>query len=266
MPKSSPLEIIKQQVKIEYQTTPAKSKELSLRYNIKDSTIRSWICRFKWRKANKDITEEVEKILDIPEEDQLTEMEQLFCIFYTRDPIGASAARRAGFSGRSAYEIAYQLMQKPAIRKEIKRLKKIKFKSIMLQPDDVVEKYMRIAFTPITDFLEFGRIEVPIMGPFGPVQIEDPDTKEKKTLTRMVNDVRFKESSEIDGGIISEVKVGRDGASIKLHDPQKALEWLDKYFELNPMDKHKKAYDMKRLELAQKEYELKEKESKSKDW
>jgi phage terminase small subunit len=266
MPRISPLEIIKQQIRTEYITTPAKSKELADRYKIKDSTIRSWISREHWMKSNVNPGKELEQILDDQEPSELTEMERLFCLYYSRNPVAGTAARRAGFSEKCIYEIGYQLMQKPAIRKEIKRLKKIKYKSIMLEVDDIVEKHMRIAFSDITDYLDFGRVEVPVMGPFGPVQVKDPETKKKVTLTKIINDVRFHESSEIDGGVISEVKLGRDGASIKLHDPQKSMEWLEKYFGWNPMDKHKKAYDLKRLELAEKDYKLKEQESKSKNW
>lgn len=272
MPKPSPLDIIKQQVKNEYQTTPAKSKELSLRYNIKDSTIRSWISREKWLKLKIGQTN-IDEIMDVPKS-EITDKERFFCLYYTRNPVAGTAARRAGFSDKCAYEIGYQLLQKPAIREEIKRLKKIKYESIMLEVEDIVEKHMRIAFSDITDYLDFGRVEVPVMGPFGPIKLKetitDPDTGKKKkverVLTRVVNDVRFHESSDVDGGVISEVKIGRDGASIKLHDAQKSMDWLDKYFEWNPMDKHKKEYDRKRLELAQKELELKEKDLNSRNW
>ena len=37
---------------------------------------------------------------------------------------------------------------------------------------------------------------------------------------------QFRESDEVDGTLISEVKQGRDGASIKLADRMKALDWL----------------------------------------
>ena len=62
-----------------------------------------------------------------------------------------------------------------------------------------------------------------------PVQIKDEETGEKKTLTKRVNVVRFKDSSEVDGTLIAEVKQGKDGASIKLPDRMKALEWLTEH-------------------------------------
>lgn len=47
-----------------------------------------------------------------------------------------------------------------------------------------------------------------------------------------VNSVRFRESSMIDGTLITEVKQGKDGASIKLADRMKALNWLAEHMDL----------------------------------
>lgn len=44
--------------------------------------------------------------------------------------------------------------------------------------------------------------------------------------------VDFKESEEVDGTLITEVKKGKDGVSIKLADKMKALEMLTKYYDL----------------------------------
>ena len=61
---------------------------------------------------------------------------------------------------------------------------------------------------------------------------KDEETGEKKTLTKRVNVGRFKESSEVDGTLIAEVKQGKDGASIKLPDRMKALEWLGEHMNM----------------------------------
>ena len=66
----------------------------------------------------------------------------------------------------------------------------------------------------------------------GPVMVKDPETGEQKQLTKIVNAVRFKESDQVDGTIISEVKQGKDGASIKLADRMKALQWLTDHMDL----------------------------------
>ncbi len=51
-------------------------------------------------------------------------------------------------------------------------------------------------------------------------------------LTREINVVRFRDSDEVDGTLISEVKQGRDGASIKLADRMKALDWISSHMSL----------------------------------
>ena len=70
------------------------------------------------------------------------------------------------------------------------------------------------------------------MAMYGPVKIKDPETGEEKQLTKIVNTVRFKDSSEVDGTILSEVKQGKDGASIKLSDRMKALQWLSDHMDM----------------------------------
>lgn len=51
----------------------------------------------------------------------------------------------------------------------------------------------------------------------------------------MKNYVDFKESVELDGTLIKEVKVGKDGPVITLHDKQKAIDTLLKLSENSGM-------------------------------
>lgn len=101
-----------------------------------------------------------------------------------------------------------------------------------LSESDIFQKYMDIAFADLTDYVEFGTEEEPVMAMYGPVKVEDPETGKKKQLTQTVNVVRFKKSSEVDGTILSEVKHGRNGSSIKLADRMKALQWLSDHMEI----------------------------------
>ena len=123
-------------------------------------------------------------------------------------------------------ELGYQLLQKPSVRNEIARLKQNRLNREMLDESDIFQRYMDIAFGDITDYVEFGREKEQVMGAFGPVMVSDPETGEKIPLMREVNTIRFKESSEVDGSLISEIKQGKNGASVKLMDRLKALDWL----------------------------------------
>ena len=64
------------------------------------------------------------------------------------------------------------------------------------------------------------------------MRVENPKTGQKEILKETVNVIRFRESSVVDGTIISEIKQGRDGASIKLADRMKALQWLSDHMDL----------------------------------
>ena len=60
------------------------------------------------------------------------------------------------------------------------------------------------------------------MGAFGPVvdkETGDPVTKE-------INYVKFKESSDVNGHVIKKVRLGKDGASIELYSAADAMAWL----------------------------------------
>ena len=64
-------------------------------------------------------------------------------------------------------------------------------------------------------------------------------------LKQVTNVVRFKDSSEIDGTILAEVKQGRDGASIKLGDRMKALQWLSDHMDMATAEQKAKIEQIK---------------------
>jgi phage terminase small subunit len=123
-------------------------------------------------------------------------------------------------------------LENVGIRNEIQRLKQNQLNRELLSEADIFQKYMDIAFADITDFVEFGQEEEYVVGQFGVVEVKNPETGEKELLKQKVNTVRFRESGEIDGTLISEVKNGRNGASIKLADRMKALDWLADHMDI----------------------------------
>jgi len=214
-------------------------KDIASRLDVPEGTVRSWKNRGKWscnatqekecnvakkmkrnKVENKAVPDEVESVMS---NEDLTDKQRLFCIYYSRSFNATQSYKKAyGCSYEVALTEGPALKNNPRVSSEIKRLKQIKLSEAFLEPGDIFQKYMDIAFSDITDYLSFGQEEVPVMGAFGPVV--DKETGE--TLTKIVNTVRFRESSAVDGTIISEVKQGKDGASIKLGDRMKALDWL----------------------------------------
>jgi len=137
-----------------------------------------------------------------------------------------------GCSYATALTNGPELLGNTRVRDEITKLKEQRYAQALLRPEDIFQKYMDIAFSDLTDYLDWGQEEVPVMTMFGPAVTTDPDTGEEIPITRMVNVVKLRESGEVDGSILSEVKQGKDGASIKLADRMKALEWLADHLDL----------------------------------
>lgn len=228
---------------------------------VPEARVRKWKCEDKWERSSKGNVPKYEKersvsrdtdkklIASVERNEELTDEQRAFCLCYVKSFNATRSYEKAyGCSYDTAHAHGYAMLQKEAIRAEITRLKELRNLSFMADAEDVVILHMRIAFSDITDYVEFGRATVPVMGPFGPIVIEDDDGN-KEGLTKEINEVRFRESKEVDGRLLSEVKQGRDGASVKLVDRQKSLSFLERYFELNPLDKHRKEYDDARLEL-----------------
>ena len=226
-----------------------KLVEIASQLNLPEGTVRRWKSTYKWdgersdknnersanktnrkQKRGKGIAEDVEQVMENLE---LTDKQRLFCLHYVRCFNATKAYQKAyGCSYDTAASIGYRLLENDGVRDEIMRLKQSRLNRELLDEHDIFQKYMDIAFADITDYVEFGREEIQVMGAFGPVEIKDPETGEKTPLMKEVNTVRFRESAEVDGTLITEVKQGKDGASIKLADRMKALDWLANHMDL----------------------------------
>jgi phage terminase small subunit len=247
-------------------------KQIAEKYSVSINTVKSWKTRYKWdrksvhtkEKANtkkkvctpkKDASKNKKPVFLVKDEnDQLTEKQRLFCLLYIKNFNATQAALKAGYTDKYPGEIGYQLLRKTTIRAEIERLKELKKQSIMINEDDIIERYMRIGFADMTDFAEFGTELIPEMDPNG-AWIIGPDGNPQYCRRSYLG---FKNHDEVDGGLICEIKQGKQGMSIKLEGRQKALDWLANYFNMNPMNKHKVAYSNAMLALKEKELALKE--------
>lgn len=216
---------------------------------VPEGTIRSWKKRY-WgnatlqkkecnvakekkpsKRAEQETIKQESEYLD--ETAELSEKQRLFCMHYVRSFSATKAYQKAY---RCSYDVAnaegYKLLVKPCIKKAIQQLKQNRLNRELLDEHDIFQKYIDIAFADLTDYVEFGVEEIPVIGMYGPIEVEDPNTGEKVTLTQKENVVRFKNSSEIDGTILAEVKKGKSGDSIKLADRMKALDWLANHMDL----------------------------------
>lgn len=254
-----------EQAKIDYENG-MKYKDIAIKYDVSLDTVKKWKTRHEWTRDvhKKKSTQKNKKctpkkpVSKLPikvehttkEDDGLTEKQRLFCQLYVRNFNATQAYLKAY---QCSYNVAnvegYNHLVKPSIRNEIQRLKDIKSQSLMLSEDDIVERYMRIAFADMGDFAEWGIELIPAIDKTGCMLIgEDGNVKYHK-----VSYLDFKNHNEVDSGLVSEVSLGKQGMKVKLQDQQKALDWLSNYFNMNPMNKHKMQFDNRVIALREKE-------------
>ena len=166
--------------------------------------------------------------------ENLTLEQRLFCIYYSKSFNATQSYLKAyGCSYNTAMVEGCNHLRNPNIKAEIQRLQEIKRQQIAITEADMVEFHMRIAFADMGDYTKFNR---------GMVLLND--------------------SGEVDTQLIKEIKQTAEGISIKLLDRCKSMDWLDRYFTFNPMDRHKMEYDKRKLEieLIKLDYEAKKNE------
>lgn len=199
--------------------------EIANQLGIAEGTVRSWKNRYKWddgsnatlrkkekkernvakenkqaKRAKKEpVAHEVEAVI---QNTDLTDKQQLFCVYYVRCFNATKAYRKAyGCDEYTARVNGSRMLTFANIRDEIFRLKQERLNREFLSESDIFQKYMDIAFADMTDFVD-------IRGGFVSVR------------------------QEIDGTIVSEVSNTQSGIKIKLADRMKALQWLSDHMDL----------------------------------
>ena len=189
-----------------------KYKDIAAKYGVTVSAVKSWKSRY-WKDkklqpkkkkvaTKKDAKKIAKKIAD---ESELDEERQLFCIYYLKyhNQVKAYMKVKPGTKYNSATVMASRWMHESRVQDEINRLKAELYADALLDPNDIVQKYIDIAFADITDYANFSG--------------------------RSVN---LKDSDYVDGSIVQEVTQGKHGISIKLNDRMKALDWLTKHLNI----------------------------------
>ena len=186
--------------------------EIARELGVPEGTVRSWKNRYKWdcniannrcndankiqhrKKATSDIIEE------IVQNTELTDKQQLFCIYYVRC-----------FNATKAYQKVYEcdyntaavcgsrMLRNVKIVDEINMLKQNRLNREMLSEEDIVQRYIDIAYADINDYMS----------------VKD-------------GDITLKNSDEFDGMLVKKIAAGKT-KSIELQDSLKALDWLTKH-------------------------------------
>ena len=191
--------------------------EIANQLGIAEGTVRSWKNRYKWDDGGNATLQKKEKkecnvakenkqakrakkepvaheVASVIQNTDLTDKQQLFCIYYIRCFNATKAYQKAyGSDYTTAMVNGHQLLRNTKVKDEILRLKQERLNREFLSESDIFQKYMDIAFADVTDFVD-------IHGGFVSVK------------------------HEIDGTIVSEVSNTQSGIKIKLADRMKALQ------------------------------------------
>lgn len=208
-------------------------KKISEKLGVSYSSVIRWKKQDGWEKKIKphlkkksNIKQDAKQLKNA----SLTEKQKLFCLYYVRSFNCVKSYQKA-FQTKytTAATEGQKLLKNPLILEEIDNLKIARLSRELLQEEDIFQQYIDIAFADITDYVEFKTEQEPVIGPSGIIMVPDKSSKNKNTkipLLQTVNRLYFKNSNDIDGQMISEIKEGRNGVTVKLHDKMKALQWL----------------------------------------
>lgn len=198
-------------------------KDIAAELSKNEGTIRGWKNKDKWdselngtlqsneRNAPKEKQPNrtkkkanVEEELSLIENDNLTDKQWLFCMYYTKYWNVTKAYQKAyNAPYNQARANGSRLIAKDSVRAGIEQMKNDITSGIMIDSRAVLQKYIDIAFADIGDYLEFGEYSV-----------------------------RLKDLSEVDTTVIAEASNTEEGVKFKLLDKMKALNFLAKYTDL----------------------------------
>lgn len=218
-------------IRKEYETTNKTMKSIAEDNGVSPSTLSGRKGREGWKKDEQAVKEHRKKtqqkrrvdevVKDLSNNPELNDRQKKFCLLYLQyfnatkaymEAYGVDNYQGAGASGS-------QLLSNPKIKAELDRLKRNQFQDLYIDSLDIKREWMKQAFADITDFVEFGQEEYHTLDAEGNV------------ITKMGSYVRLKEDTSVDGTLIQEVRQGRDGVTVKLHDKQKAMDKLQDSLE-----------------------------------
>ncbi|MGE6602606.1 terminase small subunit [Lysinibacillus fusiformis] len=237
------------EIKHEWETTKITLAKLAEKHEVPLGTIKSQKSRDS-KNGNpwtRDVTEKdatkIKKVATIKEdaaEDEvvyfsddddngLNNKQRLFIAYYVKCWNATKAYQKAyKCDYATANANGSRLLANASIREEIIKVRDGLTEDALLDKRTLIQKWIDIAFADITDYLKFGRQEEVIYNDDGQPELD----MNGNIKTYAFNYVHLNESAEIDGSLITEVKQGKDGITVKLADKMKALDFLSKHLDL----------------------------------
>lgn len=223
-----------------------KYKDIASELEISVNTFKSWIRRYGWTKnkgaPKKEKVHPKDKvpsaILELSENTDLNDQQKMFCLYYLESFNATQSYLKAyKCSRKTALVSGPRLLGNVRVKEELTRLKQQLQSEQFFTIQDIINNYAKQAFSDINDFVDFGSDEYYVY------QTDEHGEKQKvineftgKEETYKLSSVNLKNSDEVDGTLIQEVKKGKDGVSVKLYDKQKAMQELTKLLATHDTD------------------------------
>lgn len=220
-----------------------KYKDIADKYEVSLNTVKSWKTRYKWCKDDKKVctqntkkyahkTDETiaskkeikEEIIETLVDSELTDKQRLFCIYYMQSFNATQSAIKAGYSKDSAFVEGHRLLRNAKVKKYLTELKEMYAQDDYLETRRILERHKQITFADIKDFTEF-KVEKTLVC---------HDEKTGEPIIDKIFQFRIKDDIEIDGTLIKKIGMGKFGPVIELEDRSKSLDFLSKFYGLDP--------------------------------
>ncbi|MGY2271036.1 MULTISPECIES: terminase small subunit [Pseudomonas] len=181
----------------------------------------------------------------------LTAKQQRFVDEYLIDLNATQAAIRAGYSKRTARQIADQNLSKLDIKAALEKRMQSRSARTEITQDMVLRELAKIGFSDIRKVVRWGETQV---------RMVDGEEGEAEDMVPY-HGLALIDSTEVDdatAAAIAEVSQGRDGLKVKLHDKKGALVDIGRHLGMFAAPGHAELdAELKRLEVEKRRAELK---------
>ncbi|BDZ30615.1 terminase small subunit [Lactiplantibacillus sp. WILCCON 0030] len=234
-----------------------KYKDISAKYGVPVGTLKSWRARDHWEKdatatqkvqpkVKKDAPKVAPKIVEeLEANNELTEKQKLFCLFYLQR-FNATWAYQQAY--KSSYEVALtngpRMLGNARIKLQLAELKKQQSTDLYFDIQDIINELRQISRADARDVVDFKTVKrlswYKVRDKVGPYEDSnghfrwepkiDPETGEQAFYYE--NIVKLHDSNEIDTSNIKSIRIDKGEAVVEMYDKYKALDSLAKYADI----------------------------------
>ena len=161
---------------------------------------------------------------------KLTDKQEMFCKEYLIDLNATQAAIRAGYSVKTAKDIASQLLAKLNIQERIQQFKDKRAEKIEVKSDDILNQLNILRNSNISDYVELKAEDI----------TTTVDGKEKVTTIQILRFKNFEDLTDDQLSCIESIKEGRNGIELKLHGKEWTIEKINRHIGFYETDNAQK--------------------------